>query len=66
MDKEMKNLKSIKGICDLGASILMSVVGDVNDFANEGKLAAYFWIIYKTLKNDLMFEDFPNYQLAKS
>jgi len=133
--KGQKNLKSIKGIGNLGASILMSVIGDVNDFANEGKLAAYFGIvprvrnsnenvrhghitkngsklgrttliqcamiakrynpyldnyyqrikarrgsgkaiialarkllgiIYKTLKHDLMFEDFPNYQLAKS
>ena len=130
-----KNLKSIKGIGDLGASILMSVIGDINDFANEGKLAAYFGIvprvrnsndsvrhghitkngsklgrttliqcamiakrynpyldnyyqkikarrgsgkaiialarkllgiIYKTLKHDLIFEDFPNYHLAKS
>ena len=40
-----KNLKSIKGIGDLGATILLSVIGDVNDFANEGKLAAYFGIV---------------------
>jgi transposase len=40
-----KNLKSIKGIGDLGATILLSVIGDVDDFANEGKLAAYFGIV---------------------
>ena len=40
-----KNLKSIKGIGDLGATILLSVIGDVNDFASEGKLAAYFGIV---------------------
>lgn len=40
-----KNLKSIKGIGDLGATILLSVIGDVNDFADEGKLAAYFGIV---------------------
>lgn len=130
-----KNLKSIKGIGDLGASILMSVIGDVNDFPTEGRLAGYFGIvpkvrnsnevvchgritkkgsklgrttliqcamiakrynpyldnyyqkikarrgsgkaiialarkflniIYKTLKYDLIFEDFTSYKLAKS
>lgn len=40
-----KNLKSIKGIGDLGATILLSVIGDVNDFTREGKLAAYFGIV---------------------
>lgn len=40
-----KNLKSIKGIGNLGASILLSVIGDVNDFASPGKLAAYFGIV---------------------
>ena len=40
-----KNLKSIKGIGDLGSSILLSVIGDVNDFETEGKLAAYFGIV---------------------
>lgn len=39
------NLKSIKGIGDVGASVLLSVIGDVNDFADEGKLAAYFGIV---------------------
>ena len=40
-----RNLTSIKGIGSLGASILLSVIGDVGDFAHEGKLAAYFGIV---------------------
>lgn len=40
-----KNLRSIKGIGDVGASVLLSVIGDVNDFADEGKLASYFGIV---------------------
>lgn len=40
-----KNLKSIKGIGDIGAGILLSVIGDVKDFADEGKLASYFGIV---------------------
>ena len=43
--KGHKNMKSIKGIGDLGAGILLSVIGDVNDFPNEGKLASYFGIV---------------------
>jgi transposase len=39
------NLTSIKGIGSLGASILLSVIGNINDFAHEGKLAAYFGIV---------------------
>lgn len=40
-----KNLKSIKGIGDVGATILLSVIGDIRDFADEGKLAAYFGVV---------------------
>lgn len=40
-----ENLKSIKGIGDLSASILLSVIGDIKDFADEGKLASYFGIV---------------------
>lgn len=40
-----KNISSIKGIGDLGASILLSVIGNVNDFTDEGKLASYFGIV---------------------
>lgn len=40
-----ENLTSIKGIGPLGASILLTVIGDIGDFAEEGKLAAYFGIV---------------------
>jgi transposase len=40
-----RNLKSIKGIGDLGATVLLTAIGDVNDFAHPGKLAAYFGIV---------------------
>jgi transposase len=43
--KGHRNLTSIKGIGNLGASILLSVIGDIGDFADEGKLAAYFGIV---------------------
>jgi len=39
------NLTSIKGIGSLGASILLSVIGDVRDFRDEGRLASYFGIV---------------------
>jgi transposase len=40
-----RNLRSIKGIGDLGATVLLSVIGDIRDFADPGKLAAYFGIV---------------------
>lgn len=40
-----ENITSIKGIGDVSGSILLSVIGDVNDFADEGKLASYFGIV---------------------
>jgi len=133
--KGHKNLASIKGIGERSATVLLSVIDDVNDFADEDKLAAYFgmvprvsdsneiirhgritkngskigrttlvqctWvakryspylrryyerikrhrgsgkaiiatarkllgIIYQTLKNDWMFEDFPNFVIANT
>lgn len=42
-----KNLVSIKGIGDRSASILLSAIGNVNDFANESKLFAYFGLVPK-------------------
>jgi len=145
LDKEMidhgqklkghESLTSIKGIAGRSATVLLSVIGDVNDFADENKLDAYFGIvprvsdsnetvrhgritkhgsklgrttlvqctlvakryspylnryyerikrrrgsgkaiiatarkflgiIYNTLKNDWVFEDFPNFVLASS
>jgi transposase len=38
------NLKSIKGLGEIGTTTLLSTIGDINDFASEGKLAAYFGI----------------------
>jgi transposase len=43
--KGHKNLSSIKGIGDTSATVLLSVIGDVKDFADEDKLAAYFGIV---------------------
>ena len=40
-----KHLTSIKGIGGLSAGILLSIIGDIRDFADEGKLAAYFGIV---------------------
>ncbi len=40
-----KNLKSIKGIGDTSATILLSIIGDIDDFQSEGKLASYFGIV---------------------
>ena len=39
------NLTSIKGIGKTSASILLSVIGDVNDFENEGKIASYLGLV---------------------
>ena len=40
-----KSLTSIKGIGKITGAILLSVIGDVNDFADEGRLASYFGIV---------------------
>lgn len=39
------NLSSIKGIGDRSAAILLSVIGDIDDFEEESKLFAYFGIV---------------------
>ena len=39
------NLMSIKGIGAITSAILFSVIGDVNDFPDEGRLASYFGIV---------------------
>jgi len=41
------NLTSIKGIGTLSAIILLTAVGNVRDFADEGKLAAYLGLVPK-------------------
>jgi transposase len=88
------NLMSIKGIGSVSAAVLSSVIGDIRDFSDAGKLAAYLGlvpriqnsnetehsgritkqgnklarkflgVIYHTLKNNWVFEDFPNFVLA--
>jgi transposase len=40
-----KNLTSIKGIGDLTATILLSAIGDINNFPDDKRLAAYFGIV---------------------
>jgi transposase len=47
-----KNLTSIKGIGPLSGSILLSVIGDISDFEDEGKLAAYFGIVPRVSKSN--------------
>jgi len=49
-----RNLRSIKGIGDLGATILLSVIGDIHDFADPGKLAAYFGIVPRVRNSNEM------------
>ena len=39
------NLRSIKGIGSLSAAVLLSSIGRVEDFADAGKLAAYFGLV---------------------
>jgi transposase len=43
--KGYENLISIKGIGNYSAAVLLSVIGDINDFADEDKLASYFGIV---------------------
>lgn len=40
-----RNLTSIKGIGDKSAAVLLSVIGEVSDFAGEDKLASYFGLV---------------------
>lgn len=40
-----QGLSSIKGIGKITGAILLSVIGDVNDFSDEGRLASYFGIV---------------------
>ena len=40
-----KSLSSIKGIGKITGAILLSVIGDVNDFPDAGRLASYFGIV---------------------
>jgi transposase len=43
--KGYKNLTSIKGIGERSAAVLLSVIGDIDDFKEESKLTAYFGMV---------------------
>jgi transposase len=43
--KGYQTLNSIKGVGTASAAILLTVIGDVDDFANAGKLAAYLGLV---------------------
>ena len=43
--KGFDNLKSITGIGDVSATIMLSVIGDVNDFEDADKVASYLGIV---------------------
>ncbi|MBA4122295.1 MAG: IS110 family transposase [Acidobacteria bacterium] len=43
--KGFENLKTMSGIGSLSAGILLSVIGNIKDFASEEKLASYFGIV---------------------
>jgi transposase len=43
--KGHENLTSIKGIGDKSATVLLSVIGNIKDFADADKLASYFGIV---------------------
>ena len=40
-----RNIRSIKGTGSLNGPVLLSVIGNVSDFDDEGKLASYFGIV---------------------
>jgi len=40
-----KIISSIKGIGPVSASVLLSIIGDINDFDHEKKLASYFGLV---------------------
>lgn len=47
-----ENLTSIKGIGTKSAAILLSVIGDVNDFESEKKLESYFGMVPKVANSN--------------
>jgi transposase len=42
---QFDNLVSITGIGLIGATMLLTTIGDINDFPTEGKLFAYFGLV---------------------
>lgn len=47
-----KSLISIKGIGKITSAILLSVIGDVNDFPDESRLASYFGIVPRVFNSN--------------
>ena len=43
--KGFEQITSIKGVGEKSAAVLLSAIGDINDFADEGKLASYFGLV---------------------
>ena len=50
--KGHKNLTSIKGIGDKSASILLSIIGDIDDFNSRKKLDSFFGIVPKVSQSN--------------
>ncbi len=46
--KGFENITSIKGIGPKGGSILLSVIGDIDDFESSKKLESYFGVVPRT------------------
>jgi transposase len=52
--KGYAGLKSIKGIGSLSATVLLNTIGDVKDFQNENKVAAYLGIVPRVHQSNEM------------
>jgi transposase len=50
--KGFENITSIKGIGKKGGIILLSIIGDINNFASEKKLASYLGIVPRVRKSN--------------
>jgi len=50
--KGFENITSIKGIGAKSGTILLSIIGNINDFADEKKLAAYFGLVPKVSQSN--------------
>ncbi len=50
--KGFENITSIKGIGAKSGTILLSIIGNIDDFADEKKLAAYFGLVPKVSQSN--------------
>ena len=50
--KGFESITSIKGIGGKSGAILLSIIGDINNFENEKKLAAYFGIVPRVYQSN--------------